>query len=150
MHRFIARCFARSARPLTLLLTLFAFSLHSSPQQGTKYIVDDLLFKFANPAAGPYMKSFELANKATGHDLRGAISISHAIENENEEGGAVNLNTSLMGIIDHLGEHQTTHQMWFLIGWGTGTHTLHFSTDTHTRIPSPPLLTLPPLLFFPP
>ena len=55
------------------------------------------------------MKSFELANKATGHDLRGAISISRAIEHENEEGGTINLNTSLMGIIDHLGERQTLH-----------------------------------------
>ena len=37
---------------------------------GTKYIVDGLLFKFANPAEGPYLGSYELANKATGHDLR--------------------------------------------------------------------------------
>ena len=69
---------------------------------GTKYIVDGLLFKVANPAEGPYLSSFELANKAAGHDLRGAIAIYHAI-------GAVkaqvpmNLNISLMGIIDHLG-----------------------------------------------
>ena len=69
---------------------------------GTKYIVDGLLFKVANPAEGPYLSSFELANKGAGHDLRGAIAIYHAI-------GAVkarvpmNLNISLMGIIDHLG-----------------------------------------------
>ena len=37
---------------------------------GTKYIVDGLLFKFADPAEGPYLGSYELANKATGHDLR--------------------------------------------------------------------------------
>jgi hypothetical protein len=30
---------------------------------GTKYIVDGLLFKFANPAEGPYLHSYEKANK---------------------------------------------------------------------------------------
>ena len=57
------------------------------------------------------MGSYELANKATGHDLRGAISISHAIENENEskvsEWGGVQLNVNLMAVIDHLGERRT-------------------------------------------
>ena len=72
---------------------------------GTKYIVDNILFKFANPTEGPYLGSYELANKATGHDLRGAISIFHAIEDArtDDEEVIVNLNTSLMALVDHLG-----------------------------------------------
>ena len=80
------------------------------PTQGTKYIVDDILFKFSFPADdSPYLGSYECANKAAGHDLRGSISIFHAIEDENNDNEAeedVNLNCNLMAIIDCLGERQ--------------------------------------------
>ena len=80
--------------------------------KGTKYIVDEILFKVAFPSDdSPYIKSYEFAQKATGHDLRGAISIFHAIEDENNENEEdVNLNCNLMAIIDHLGERQTLLQ----------------------------------------
>ena len=69
--------------------------------------MDGILFKVACPADdSPYIKSYEFAQKATGHDLRGSISIFHAIEDENNENEAdddVNLNCNLMAIIDCLG-----------------------------------------------
>ena len=86
-------------------MPLVAPSCHNP--QGTKYIVDEILFKVACPADdSPYLGSYECANKAAGHDLRGAISIFHAIEDENSanKGGEdVNLNCNLMAIIDCLG-----------------------------------------------
>ena len=97
----------------------FAFALAPCPSrsllpptpQGTKYIVDGILFKFSFPADdSPYIGSYECANKAAGHDLRGAISIYHAIEDENNANEAdddVNLNCNLMAIIDCLGTCQT-------------------------------------------
>ena len=89
-------------------------SCHNNPPQGTKYIVDGILFKFSFPADdSPYLGSYECANKAAGHDLRGSISIFHAIEdenNENEAGEDVNLNCNLMAIIDCLGEFRTLNQ----------------------------------------
>ena len=91
-----------------------------NPPQGTKYIVDGILFKFSFPADdSPYLGSYECANKAAGHDLRGSISIFHAIEdenNENEEGEDVNLNCNLMAIIDCLGEFQPVIKWWLLPG----------------------------------
>ena len=72
--------------------------------------MDGILFKVACPADdSPYLGSYEFSNKAAGHDLRGAITIFHAIEdeNKNEAEEHVNLNCNLMAIIDHLGEHQT-------------------------------------------
>ena len=96
---------------MSLTLTLLPCFLAHKPQ-GTKYIVDGILFKVACPADdSPYIKSYEFAQKATGHDLRGAISIFHAIEDENNENEEdVNLNCNLMAIIDHLGERQTLLQ----------------------------------------
>ena len=86
-------------------------SLLPPTPQGTKYIVDGILFKFSFPADdSPYLGSYECANKAAGHDLRGSISIFHAIEDENNDNEAeedVNLNCNLMAIIDCLGERQT-------------------------------------------
>ena len=75
---------------------------------GTKYIVDGIMFKFSFPSEdSPYLGSYELAQKATGHDIRGAISIFHAIEDVREERsdikGAFNLNVSLLSVLDHLG-----------------------------------------------
>ena len=97
-------------------------SCHNNPPQGTKYIVDGILFKFSFPADdSPYLGSYECANKAAGHDLRGSISIFHAIEdenNENEAGEDVNLNCNLMAIIDCLGERQTLIK-WELVPGGT-------------------------------
>ena len=96
-------------------MSLAPSSCHNPPQ-GTKYIVDGILFKFSFPADdSPYLGSYECANKAAGHDLRGSISIFHAIEdenNENEEGEDVNLNCNLMAIIDCLGEFQTLLKRW--------------------------------------
>ena len=96
----------------SLLLSLhapLAPSCHPTTQ-GTKYIVDGILFKFSFPADdSPYLGSYECANKAAGHDLRGSISIFHAIEDENNDNEAeedVNLNCNLMAIIDCLGERQ--------------------------------------------
>ena len=98
---------------MSLTLTLLPCFLAHKPQ-GTKYIVDGILFKVACPADdSPYLGSYEYAQKATGHDLRGAISIFHAIEDENNENEGeedVNLNCNLMAIIDHLGERQTLLQ----------------------------------------
>ena len=95
-------------------------SCHNNPPQGTKYIVDGILFKFSFPADdSPYLRSYECANKAAGHDLRGSISIFHAIEdenNENEAGEDVNLNCNLMAIIDCLGEFQTLLKRWLVPG----------------------------------
>ena len=105
-------------------MPLVAPSCHNP--QGTKYIVDGILFKFSFPADdSPYLGSYECANKAAGHDLRGSISIFHAIEdenNENEAGEDVNLNCNLMAIIDCLGERQTL----LISGDLVGVHTLHF------------------------
>ena len=75
-------------------------------RSGTKYVVDDLLFKFAYPAEdSPYLGSYELAGKAAGHDLRGAISIFHAIGavKADDRTSNPNLNISLMAIVDALG-----------------------------------------------
>ena len=95
-------------------------SCHNNPPQGTKYIVDGILFKFSFPAGdSPYIGSYEYANKAAGHDLRGSISIFHAIEdenNENEAGEDVNLNCNLTAIIDCLGERQTLIKWWLVPG----------------------------------
>ena len=69
-------------------------------------MVDDLLFKFAYPAEdSPYLGSYELAGKAAGHDLRGAISIFHAIGavKADDRMSDPNLNISLMAIVDALG-----------------------------------------------
>ena len=103
------------------MLSLYAHrSLSCHNTQGTKYIVDGILFKFSFPAGdSPYIGSYEYANKAAGHDLRGSISIFHAIEDENNENEAeedVNLNCNLMAIIDCLGERQTLHKWWFSHG----------------------------------
>ena len=100
----------------SLLLSLYAprSLLPTTYTKGTKYIVDKILFKVACPADdSPYLGSYECANKAAGHDLRGSISIFHAIEDENnvnEADDEVNLNCNLMAIIDCLGERQTLLQ----------------------------------------
>ena len=97
----------------THICSLILLQFHTSSfSQGTKYIVDEILYKVACPADdSPYLGSYELAQKATGHDLRGAISIFHAIEDENmdEAEDDINLNCNMMAIIDHLGERQTSH-----------------------------------------
>ena len=110
----------RQLDPTHIHLRLHTLAPHSPPTsrslslthtQGTKYIVDGILFKFSFPADdSPYLGSYECANKAAGHDLRGAISIFHAIEDENNANEAdddVNLNCNLMAIIDCLGKCQT-------------------------------------------
>ena len=91
--------------------SLARFAPLLNPRQGTKYIVDDIVFKVAFPADdSPYLGSNECANKAAGHDLRGAISISHSIEDENNDDGkeeVINVNCSMMAVIDHLGSRVT-------------------------------------------
>ena len=111
-------------------------SCHNNPPQGTKYIVDGILFKFSFPADdSPYLRSYECANKAAGHDLRGSISIFHAIEDENNEAGEdVNLNCNLMAIIDCLGERQTLIK-WEVVPGGNLTRVL---THGHPRKPRGP------------
>jgi hypothetical protein len=47
---------------------------------GVKYVEDGLFFKFADPSDGPYGTSYEVANKAVGHELKGAIAVFHAAQ----------------------------------------------------------------------
>eukprot|EP00947_MAST-08B_sp_MAST-8B-sp1_P004624 g4624.t1 len=70
---------------------------------GTKYIEDGILFKFANPdgEGSPYGESFELANKAAGLDLSGAIAIMHGAQTA--LGQDEQLHVSLQALVDHLG-----------------------------------------------
>eukprot|EP00947_MAST-08B_sp_MAST-8B-sp1_P002552 g2552.t1 len=70
---------------------------------GTKYIEDGILFKLANPDGdgSPYGESFELANKAAGLDLSGAIAIMHGAHSE--LGKDKQLHVSLQALVDHLG-----------------------------------------------
>eukprot|EP00947_MAST-08B_sp_MAST-8B-sp1_P000861 g861.t1 len=70
---------------------------------GTKYIEDGILFKFANPdgEGSPYGESFELANKAAGLDLSGAIAIMHGAQTV--LGQDEQLHVSLQALVDHLG-----------------------------------------------
>jgi hypothetical protein len=68
---------------------------------GVKYIVDGLFFKFADPSDGPYGGSFENANKAVGHELKGAIAIFHAAQAVIGDGNE--LHSSLLAVVHHLG-----------------------------------------------
>ena len=43
---------------------------------GRKFVVKNILFKFADPAGGPYIHSFELSQKAAAHDLQGATAFA--------------------------------------------------------------------------
>eukprot|EP00947_MAST-08B_sp_MAST-8B-sp1_P003066 g3066.t1 len=73
---------------------------------GRKYIVNGILYKLASAAeeGSPYENSFEAANKAAAHDLRGATAISNAAEaiKKREPGKAV-LHVTLNALVDYLG-----------------------------------------------
>ena len=70
---------------------------------GTKYIEDGLFFKFADPLEGPYGGSFEVANKAVGHELKGAIAVFHAAQAVVGDGADDAVMTSLLAVVHHLG-----------------------------------------------
>ena len=99
--------------------------------------MDGILFKVACPADdSPYLGSYECANKAAGHDLRGSISIFHAIEDEinaNEADDDVNLNCNLMAIIDCLGECQTLLMVLVITKGMPANPSFHFRTKSETH-----------------
>ena len=108
LHYYIRASYYHAPKEHTPKVSLFANSLFASSlttPQGTKYIWDNLLFKFSFPSSdSPYLGSYELSNKAAGHDLRGAITIYHAIEAVRVDKPILNLHVNLMAIVDHLGE----------------------------------------------
>ena len=71
---------------------------------GCKFVVGNILFKFADPMGGPYNSSFELAQKAAAHDLRGATAFAQY----GLDGGVF---ASLQTIIDYGGFRLQAMQM---------------------------------------
>eukprot|EP00947_MAST-08B_sp_MAST-8B-sp1_P000549 g549.t1 len=73
---------------------------------GRKYIVNGILYKLASAAeeGSPYENSFEAANKAAAHDLRGATAISNAAEAiKKREPGKEMPHVTLNALVDYLG-----------------------------------------------
>jgi hypothetical protein len=62
---------------------------------GKKFVVGNILFKFADPMGGPYNSSFELSQKAAAHDLQGATAFAQfgADGQDSGDGAFVSLQT---------------------------------------------------------
>eukprot|EP00947_MAST-08B_sp_MAST-8B-sp1_P000142 g142.t1 len=73
---------------------------------GQKYIINGILYKLASAAdeGSPYGGSFEAANKAAAHDLRGATALSNAVEAiKAREPDAALPHITLNALVDYLG-----------------------------------------------
>ena len=75
---------------------------------GKKFVVKNILFKFADPMGGPYNNSFELSQKAAAHDLRGATAFLHYQE---DLGSHRCVCVSLQTLIDFAGFRLQAMQM---------------------------------------
>jgi hypothetical protein len=76
---------------------------------GKKFVVKNILFKFADPAGGPYNNSFELSQKAAAHDLQGATAFAqYGQEDQGSVGGVF---VSLQTIVDYGGFRLQAMQM---------------------------------------
>jgi hypothetical protein len=75
---------------------------------GKKFVVKNILFKFADPMGGPYNNSFELSQKAAAHDLRGATAFLHYQEDLDSHRC---VSVSLQTLIDFAGFRLQAMQM---------------------------------------
>jgi hypothetical protein len=76
---------------------------------GKKFVVKNILFKFADPAGGPYNNSFELSQKAAAHDLQGATAFAQYGQEDQGSDGKVFV--SLQTLVDYGGFRLQAMQM---------------------------------------
>jgi hypothetical protein len=100
---------------------------------GKKFVVRNILFKFADPMGGPYNSSFELSQKAAAHDLQGATAFAqYGADGQDSGDGAF---VSLQTIIDYGGFRLQAMQLLpidgstLIIGTGDGCETVPHADD---------------------